>query len=55
MPRIALLTDWVRSLFAADFPGRQVTIEPASADASFRRYFRAVSYTHLDVYKRQGL
>ena len=40
MPRIALLTDWVQSLFAADFPDRQVAIEPASADASFRRYFR---------------
>lgn len=36
MPRTALLRDWV----AQQFPGQTLAIEPASADASFRRYFR---------------
>ena len=34
--RDQLLTDWV----AQRFPGQDVLIVPASADASFRRYFR---------------
>jgi len=36
MPRNQLVHDWV----AARFPGQNVEIVPASADASFRRYFR---------------
>jgi aminoglycoside/choline kinase family phosphotransferase len=36
MSRDQLLQDWV----AQRFPGQNVTIAPASADASFRRYFR---------------
>jgi aminoglycoside/choline kinase family phosphotransferase len=36
MPRDQLVTDWV----ASRFPGQSVRITPASADASFRRYFR---------------
>ncbi|MGE5471098.1 MAG: aminoglycoside phosphotransferase family protein [Bacteroidota bacterium] len=36
MPRDQLVTDWV----ASRFPDQMVTITPASADASFRRYFR---------------
>ncbi|HMW18978.1 MAG TPA: phosphotransferase [Accumulibacter sp.] len=40
MPRSTLLHDWVGGIFAAEFPDRPLTIEPASADASFRRYFR---------------
>ena len=35
--RLARLTAWVRS----QFPGREIRLAPASADASFRRYFRA--------------
>jgi aminoglycoside/choline kinase family phosphotransferase len=34
--RLAALTDWLQ----AQFPGRPLDIRPASADASFRRYFR---------------
>jgi hypothetical protein len=37
MQRQRLLTDWLISLF----PNESFTIAPASADASFRRYFRA--------------
>ncbi|MFH0934035.1 MAG: phosphotransferase, partial [Pseudomonadota bacterium] len=37
MQRQKQLTDWLSSLF----PNEKFTIEPASADASFRRYFRA--------------
>ncbi len=33
--RLSLLTQWLQNKFSGDF-----TIEPASADASFRRYFR---------------
>ena len=33
---------------------QQVDFDWAGADASFQRAV-AVSYTHLDVYKRQGL
>ena len=36
MPRDQLVTDWV----ASRFPEQSVRITPASADASFRRYFR---------------
>ena len=36
MSRDQLVTDWV----ASRFPGQTVGITPASADASFRRYFR---------------
>ncbi|MFN0162948.1 MAG: aminoglycoside phosphotransferase family protein [Burkholderiales bacterium] len=36
MDRLELLNDWVARLF----PGIQVALAPASADASFRRYFR---------------
>jgi len=36
MPRDKLVTDWV----ASRFPEQSVRITPASADASFRRYFR---------------
>jgi aminoglycoside/choline kinase family phosphotransferase len=36
MPRDQLVNDWV----AARFPNQSVSITPASADASFRRYFR---------------
>ena len=36
MPRDQLVTDWV----ASRFPDQSVRITPASADASFRRYFR---------------
>ncbi len=34
--RLAILTDWARQMLGTD----QLHIEPASADASFRRYFR---------------
>ncbi|MCB1967142.1 MAG: phosphotransferase [Candidatus Accumulibacter sp.] len=40
MPRTTLLRNWVRQLFEAEFPGWDAPIEAASADASFRRYFR---------------
>ncbi|MCR4304082.1 MAG: phosphotransferase [Gallionella sp.] len=36
MQRQQQLTDWLHSLF----PGEKFTLAPASADASFRRYFR---------------
>jgi hypothetical protein len=36
MERQQQITDWL----AARWPGRQFTLAPASADASFRRYFR---------------
>ncbi len=37
MPRTQAIYDWV----AAQFPQQSFTLAPASADASFRRYFRA--------------
>ena len=37
MPRRARLEEWVKSLF----PSEEFTVTAASADASFRRYFRA--------------
>ena len=36
MQRLELLQQWLRDLF----PGREFSVAPASADASFRRYFR---------------
>jgi aminoglycoside/choline kinase family phosphotransferase len=40
MPRTALLRDWIHEKLAPRFPGQAIGLEPASADASFRRYFR---------------
>jgi len=40
MPRTTLLRHWVQTLFAEQFPGKHLRLDPASADASFRRYFR---------------
>ncbi len=40
MPRTVLLRDWLNRLFPRQHSEQQITIEPASADASFRRYFR---------------
>jgi len=40
MPRTALLRNWLQQVFEPAFPGREVHLEAASADASFRRYFR---------------
>lgn len=40
MERLQLVQQWLSGLF----PGRSLTLAPASADASFRRYFRL----HLD-------
>lgn len=49
MPRLARLEAWV----AECFPGESFAISPASADASFRRYFRAAfadrSYIVMDA------
>ena len=36
MQRLELVHHWLADLF----PGRTLAIAPASADASFRRYFR---------------
>ena len=36
MERIQLLDSWIKK----QFPARSFTVQPASADASFRRYFR---------------
>ena len=41
MPRTTLLREWIDAQFAPKFPGQTVALAPASADASFRRYFRA--------------
>src|SRR5512147_3056405 len=38
MQRQKQLTEWLSSLY----PNEKFTIAPASADASFRRYFRAI-------------
>ncbi|MBA4143481.1 MAG: phosphotransferase [Nitrosospira sp.] len=38
MERLVLLENWIR----AQFPARTFTLSPASADASFRRYFRVI-------------
>ena len=40
MPRTTLLRDWIHEKLAPRFPGQEIGLEPASADASFRRYFR---------------
>ena len=40
MPRSALLRSWLDKLFASQYPDKDFLVEPASADASFRRYFR---------------
>ena len=40
MPRTALLSDWIKQMFRPQFAEEELRIEPASADASFRRYFR---------------
>jgi aminoglycoside/choline kinase family phosphotransferase len=39
-PRAALLRDWLDRLFLNERGKQEIGIEPASADASFRRYFR---------------
>ena len=41
MPRTALLREWIDAQFAPQFPAQPIALAPASADASFRRYFRA--------------
>ena len=43
MERLQKLTEWLHS----QFPDRPFTLAPASADASFRRYFR-ISFTDRD-------
>ena len=40
MPRTILLRDWLEQLFARQYPDQEIRLAPASADASFRRYFR---------------
>ena len=40
MPRTMLLRDWLSTQLTRQFPGQDYQIEPASTDASFRRYFR---------------
>jgi len=40
MPRIALLHDWLDCHFSCQPSNRSYSLAPASADASFRRYFR---------------
>ena len=40
MPRIRQLHDWLHHLFPQQTADQGITIAPASADASFRRYFR---------------
>lgn len=40
MPRTVLLRDWLDRLFPRQRPDQEFSLEPASADASFRRYFR---------------
>ena len=40
MPRTTRLRDWLNRLFPRQHREQELTIEPASADASFRRYFR---------------
>ncbi len=41
MPRSNQLHDWLTPIFFRDHGGQGFRLEPASADASFRRYFRA--------------
>ena len=40
MPRTVLLRDWLARHFSPQYPDQQLSLAPASADASFRRYFR---------------
>ena len=40
MPRIIQLREWLNRLFPRQHHEEELRIEPASADASFRRYFR---------------
>lgn len=40
MPRTVLLRDWLARHFSPQHPNSQLELAPASADASFRRYFR---------------
>ena len=40
MPRTIQLRNWLSTLFPQTHSGHEIIIEPASADASFRRYFR---------------
>ncbi len=40
MPRTTPLRDWLNRHFSRTYPDHQFLLEPASADASFRRYFR---------------
>ena len=42
MPRTILLRDWLNRLFPRQHSEQELKIEPASADASFRRYFRVM-------------
>lgn len=40
MPRTVLLRDWLNQLFPRQHSEQEIQIEPASADASFRCYYR---------------
>ena len=40
MPRTVLLRDWLKRFYSRQYPDQEFILEPASADASFRRYFR---------------
>jgi len=40
MPRTVLLRDWLNRHFSCQYPNQELALTPASADASFRRYFR---------------
>lgn len=40
MRRTTLLREWLDRLFSAQYPDQELLLQPASADASFRRYFR---------------
>ncbi len=40
MPRTVLLRDWLNRFYSRQYPDQEFVLEPASADASFRRYFR---------------
>jgi aminoglycoside/choline kinase family phosphotransferase len=40
MPRTVLLRDWLNRYFSCQHPDQEFTLETASADASFRHYFR---------------
>ncbi|WP_301101790.1 phosphotransferase [Propionivibrio sp.] len=40
MPRTVLLRDWLDRHFLPQYPDQELSLAPASTDASFRRYFR---------------